>query len=233
MVMIDLPGLAIKDYYEQNRSSRLYVHDRFGPKVLMPVSLYFRSFAQMPELEQLAVRSSKGSVLDIGAGAGSHALELQERGLDVCALEISESGCKVMRDRGVREVVCADFFSFSGRKYDTLLLLMNGIGLCSDLQGFGVFLEKAKELLKTGGQIIFDSCDIKYMYEEFILPSNYYYGEVECSYQYGSLRSAWFKWLYIDYNTMQKIACSKGFESEQLAKDSNHQYLARLTLSAL
>ena len=227
--MIDLPGKAIHDFHFTERRKKLYVHDEFGPKVEMPVSYYFRSFKKMPVLERLAIEKCSGTVLDIGAAAGSHAAELSRRGVEVAALEISPLACEVMKDRGVPNVICEDFFAFEGQKFDTLLLLMNGIGISSTLKGFAEFLKKASILLNPGGQIIFDSCDIGYMYEGSEKPATQYYGEVRCRYEFAKELTEWFQWLYLDKVTMQKLAAENGFRSELLFEDENDQYLAVLT----
>ncbi|MHA6698070.1 class I SAM-dependent methyltransferase [Chryseobacterium sp. A321] len=226
--MIDLPGRAILDYFQGNKKTRLYVHDRFGPRVEMPISMYFRGVRAMPELELKALEQVKGEVLEIGAGAGSHALELQTRGCTVHALEISPSSCDVMTQRGVKTVICEDVFEYSAQKYDTLLLLMNGIGLCGSLEGFDKFLQKAESLLRPGGQIVFDSSDIDYMYAYTRKPS-FYYGQVECAYQYGKEITPWFHWLYIDFSALKKRALSLGWNTEFLFEDEHYQYLAKLT----
>lgn len=226
--MVDLPGIAIKEYYCDNSKSKLYIHDHFGPKVEMPVSIYFREEEDFPLLERLALQNCQGSILDIGAGAGSHALFLQEKGLDVTALEISESSSKIMQERGVKKVVCDDFFDAKLPLFDTLLLLMNGIGLCGTIEKIPVFLQKAHSLLKDNGKIIFDSSDIKYMYEDIPLPKHYY-GEVQYQYAYKRMKTDWFKWLYIDAKTMQSIASENGWEMQVLFEDENDQYLASLT----
>ncbi len=225
--MSDLPGFAILDYFQGQKKQRLYVHDRFGPRVEMPVSMYFRSLKDMPPLELAALDAVHGKVLEIGAGAGSHALELQNRGLEVHALEISAASCEVMQRRGVKTVLCEDIFEFKSGTYDTLLLLMNGIGLCGTLERFETFLKQAKTLLSPEGQIVFDSSDVNYMYVHTLKPS-YYYGQVECCYEYGLELTPWFNWLYLDSQTMSKIARSLGWEVEVLFEDDHYHYLARL-----
>ncbi len=226
--MTDLPGKAIYDFHFRKKRKKLFVHDMFGPKVEMPVSYYFRTLKKMPELEQKAIEFCKGKILDIGAAAGSHAIELQKKGLDVTAVEISPAACDVMKDRGIVNVVCKDFFKYEDEKYDTLLLLMNGIGLSSTLSGFKNFLKKAETLLNSNGQIIFDSSDIAYMYEEIEMPSHYY-GEVNCRYEYDKQLTDWFQWLYIDENTMLSIAEEEKWHCEIVFQDENDQYLALLS----
>ncbi|WP_312322053.1 class I SAM-dependent methyltransferase [Soonwooa sp.] len=226
--MTDLPGLAIKDFYEKKLKSKLYVHDQFGPKVEMPISMYFRNEVEMPELEDIALENCEGRVLDVGAGAGSHALALQVKGFDVSALEISPSACGVMESRGVKHVICADFFKFnSEEKYDTILLLMNGIGLCGTIENLKTFLKKAEELLNEDGRLVFDSSDTIYMYEHDILPERYY-GEVECAYSYKNLKTDFFKWLYIDQDKLREVAEELGWEMKVLFEDNHYQYLVEL-----
>lgn len=227
--MIDLPGLAIKNFYEKTSRAKLYVHDTFGPRVEMPISLYFRTEKQLPKLEKKALELCKGKVLDIGAGAGSHALILQNKNLDVAGLEISPAACEVMQNRGLKNVVCEDIFKFNEEKFDTLLLLMNGIGLCGDLEGFKKFLRKAQTLLNDNGILIFDSSDIDYMYEDNVFPTDQYYGEVTCRYEYQKEITDWFKWLYIDQQTLEKIASEEGWKSELIYQDENDQYLVQLS----
>lgn len=227
--MQDLPGKAIHDFHFTTLRKKLFVHDQFGPKVQMPVSYYFRKLKQMPEMEQIAIEKCFGKVLDIGAAAGSHSLEIQKKGIEVSALEISPKACEVMKARGINRVLCEDFFEFSGEKFDTLLLLMNGIGISSTIEGFRKFLKKAENLLNEVGQIVFDSCDVDYMYEDLEMPVDRYYGETKFRYEYDKQFTDWFPWLYIDQFTMQKIAVECGYHSEIIFEDENNQYLAVLT----
>jgi len=225
----DLPGKAIRDYFYKN-ASKLYVHDKFGPKTEMPLSIYFREERQMPELEKFALENCSGKILDIGAGAGAHVLALQQKGLEVSALEISPAACEIMEKRGVKNIICTDFFNYSfTKKYDTLLLLMNGIGLCSSIDGLKRFLNIAKNLLNEGGKILCDSCDIAYMYEGIGFP-NRYYGEAEVRYEYKNEFTDWFYWLYIDDATFEMTAAEMGWDFNLLKEDDKDQYLAELTL---
>lgn len=226
---MDLPGIAIKDYYFNHSQSKLWVHDHFGPKVEMPVSIYFRRENDFPQLEKIALQHCEGFVLDIGAGAGAHSLFLQEKGQNVTALEISEASCEVMRAQGVSRIICGDFFKVELPQYDCLLLLMNGIGLCGTIDRIPVFLQKAKSLLKENGRILFDSSDVQYMYEETEKP-HHYYGEVAYQYAYKRLKTEWFNWLYIDKETMRVIAEENGWKMVVLFEDSNDQYLAELSV---
>lgn len=229
--MTDILGDAIMDYYNYERSHILWVHDHYGPKVEMPVSTYFRNEKDMPELELKALSLCKGMILDIGAGAGSHALALEDREMDVTAIDISPQLVSVMEMRGVTKFIQGDILKYNGAQYDTLLLLMNGIGLVQNISGLRAFLQHAKTLLKPQGQLLFDSSDVAYLYEDDIPVMDGYYGEVECRYEYRKKKSAWFSWLYIDRHTLQLIAADEGWSVEIIMEDDSEQYLVRMTQS--
>lgn len=233
--MKDVLGQALTDYHQHQQSgSKLWVHNKYGPKEEMPVDVYFREAADMPELEWVALQQCKGRILDIGAGAGSHALVLQRMGLDVTALDISPLAAAVMKDRGVEKILLQDFFTMGGGEpgggFDTLLLLMNGIGLSGTLDGLRLFLAKARKLLKPGGWLIFDSSDIAYLYEGKIPAGKDYYGEILYQYEYKKERSDWFHWLFIDRKTLPQIARQEGWQTEVLFEDEWEQFLVKCEL---
>jgi len=226
---VDLPGEAIADLHFKNKPGKLWVYDEVGPRVEMDIAVYFRNRDAMPQLEQIALAECRGSVLDIGAGAGSHALALQDAGLDVTALEISPASARVMKDRGVRKVLLDDIYKHTGTRYDTLLLLMNGIGLAGDLDGLRSLLRHLRTLLKPGGQLLFDSSDVAYLFEEGFLPDDRYYGEIHCQYGYKRQRTETFTWLYVDFSTLEKIVITEGWRCEKLFDDGSDQFLVRLS----
>jgi SAM-dependent methyltransferase len=229
-VMKDVLGEALWDYYHQTTPQKLWIHNQYGPKEEMPVSIYFREEADMPLLELIALQQCSGTVLDIGAGAGSHALLLQEKEVAVTALEQSPKAVAVMQARGVEKVIQKNIFDYKEARYDTLLLLMNGIGLCATLQGLQHFLQHVKSLLNAGGQLLFDSSDVAYLYNGKPPKGSTYYGEIDYQYEYKKQKTGWFKWLYVDSKTLMKIATAAGWKMQVLYKDGQDQYLVRLTL---
>jgi SAM-dependent methyltransferase len=228
---MDVFGKALTDFYRKGHSKKLWLHNSYGKPEDMPVDIFFRSPAELSELELAALAVCRGKVLDIGAGAGAHSLVLQSEGFDVTALEISPAAAEIMRDRGVRKVIHGDIRAYSAETYDTLLMLMNGIGLCADVRGLQVLLPQLKSLLKEKGQILLDSSDIAYLYRPGKFPDDYYYGEISYQYEYQGDKGEWFKWLYIDFERLSELAASFGFACELLFEDDMDQYLARLSLS--
>jgi len=227
---MDVFGEALKDQYTKPPAETLWVHNSYDEPEEMPVDIYFRNEAEMPELELKALELCKGKVLDVGAGVGSHALALQSRGFDVTGMDISAPAVAIMKQRGLKKAIEGNILKYSGETYDTLLFMMNGIGLTGSLPGLKSFLNQVKELLNPGGQLVFDSSDLSYLYQEVAFPISGYYGEVSFRYEYKSQKGNWFKWIYVDQKTLKDVASQKGWQTEIIFEDESDQYLARLTL---
>ncbi|MFC2110641.1 class I SAM-dependent methyltransferase, partial [Bacteroidota bacterium] len=177
----------------------------------------------------------KGKILDIGAGAGSHALYLQNQLKEVTALDISKGAISVCKKRGISNTKTDDIWNLKEEKYDTLLALMNGTGICRRLENLGPFLIHLKSLLHKEGQILIDSSDIIYMFEDengdhWINSEQAYYGEVTFQMGYKGKKTTKFDWLYVDFNTLQRCANYNGLHCELLTEGEHYDYLAKLTL---
>lgn len=228
---MDVFGSALRDFYTNNFTTKLILRTSYGEPEDMPLDVFFRAEEDMPELELVALSSCYGRVLDIGAGAGSHALVLQELELNVTALEISPRAAELMRQRGVRHVVNQDIFTYAGEQFDTLLLLMNGIGLVGDITGLRQLLQHAKKLLHPQGQLLFDSSDVAYLYDYQLPGQEKYYGEIAYQYEYRQVKGEWFNWLYVDQDTLASVAGEEGWLTIILFEDEQDQYLAQLILA--
>lgn len=226
---MDVFGKALIDFYRNGEADILWLHNSYDEPEEMPVDFFFRDDEDMPVLELQALQMCKGKVLDIGAGVGSHALVLQAFNIDVTAIDISEIAVQIMKDRGVKKALVQDIFTYT-EKFDTILMLMNGIGLAGTLPGFKFFLLKLKSLIAAGGQVLFDTSNISYLYEELPKPQNRYFGEVSYQYEYKGEKGNWFNWLYIDQETIKTLAEETGWNSEIIFDDEEDQYLVRLTL---
>ncbi|WP_129715112.1 bifunctional 2-polyprenyl-6-hydroxyphenol methylase/3-demethylubiquinol 3-O-methyltransferase UbiG [Pedobacter sp. SYP-B3415] len=227
---MDVYGKALLDFYTTGHAETLWLNNSYGEPEEMPVDVFFRKKNEMPQLELIAMRMCRGSILDIGAGAGSHALALQRDGKDVTAIDVSEGCVEVMKKRKVKKALQGDVFRYKGRKFDTLLLLMNGIGLCGTVNGFNDFLRHIPALLAPGGQVIFDSSDIRYLYDDLDMPASAYYGEISYQYTYKGEKGSWFNWLYLDQDLLKKLANAAGWNCEILFDDGEDQFLVQLTL---
>lgn len=228
--MNDVFGQALRDFYDNSDPAPLYLYNNYGSREEMPVEIFFRDPEDFPELEHLALAFCDGKILDVGAGAGSHALALQNMNQEVYALEINPVACEIMKERGVTNIIQHDFFSYTGEKFDTLLFMMNGIGLAGRLERVIEILEHAKTLLNPGGQLIFDTSDISYLYKDGKVekPKTGYFGEVGFQYEYKGQLGQPFGWVYIDQNTLGSIGRIHGWAVQILFEDGEDQYLVRM-----
>ncbi len=235
--MNDPFGEAIQDYFEKGKAPDLIVNSNYTEDEIIPVSWLFRTLKEMPAIERTALQYCKGSILDIGAAAGCHSVILQEKGFDITALEKSEKACDVLRKREIQKVVCADIYEYSETKFDTLLLLMNGAGIGESLAGLKKLLNHLKNLLSENGQILIDSSDIKYLFEEedgslwIDLANESFYGEMEYEVKYKNSVSK-FKWLFVDFQNLKNVAGRCGFDCKLLEKGEHHDFLAQLKLKS-
>lgn len=231
--MSDPIGEAIADFYKNGTAPDILINTNYTEDENLPPAYFFRSFDEMPGIERAALENCRGKILDVGAAAGCHALELQKRGVDVTALDKSELAAEVMRKRGVEKVVCANLFQFEETGFDTILLLMNGTGIGQTLDGLKKMLLHLKSLLNERGLILIDSSDIQYLFEEedgsfwVELTNNRYYGEMDYQliYQNTSTR---FKWLFTDFETLAGVAKDAGLRCDLVAEGEQSDFLAKL-----
>lgn len=234
--MKDLFGQAILDYQTQNSPEDLLTETSISEEDEMSVSYLFRSFDEMPLLEQKALALTKGKTLDVGAGAGSHSLYLQnDKNIAITAIDISPQAIETCRLRGIKNALVADILTLESEKYDTILLLMNGTGIFGTLKQTATYLQKLQSLLQPDGQILIDSSDIIYMFDQdedgaYAVPADRYYGELDFTITYKRIKEEPFPWLYIDYNTLQNIALDSNLLCELITEGEHYDYLARLTI---
>ena len=229
----DPMGRAIADYHKDGKAARLRVFSPMFDEDEIPVKTLFRTMEEMPVIEQEALRLAHGSILDVGGGSGCHSLALQQMGKQVTAIDISPLCVGTMRERGVLDVREQDFFTLQGR-YDTILMLMNGIGIVGSLSRLPAFFMQLDALLAPGGQVLCDSSDICYIFEDedgFIDLTGIdgYYGELTYQMQYKEIKGEPFPWLFIDPETLTGQAEAHGYRCDIIAHGPHYDYLARLT----
>ena len=233
--MLDLFGKAILDFQTKNSPEDLVTETNISEADEMPVEYLFRDFKAMPKLEQKALQLANGKILDVGCGGGSHALYLQEKGFDVTAIDISANAIHACELRGLKTAQVQHVLEVENETFDTILLLMNGTGIFETLAETSKYIKKLKSLLNPNGQILIDSSDIIYMYDQnpdssYILPADGYYGELTFTISYKNETEEPFPWLYLDYNTFQNAAFANGLQCQLILEGEHFDYLAKLTL---
>ncbi len=233
--MQDIIGTALLDYYHGNYSEDIITETNISEEDELPLPYLFRSFKEMPKIEKKALKSAEGKILDVGCGAGSHSLYLQEKGLDVWGIDTSVGAIEVCKLRGLKNARNIDLLQLKNEKFDTILLLMNGTGIFQNLENTSTYLNHLKSLLNPKGQILIDSSDLQYMYDPteeggILVPANRYYGELEFKMSYKGMESEYFEWLYLDEKLFENICSENNLNFEVIARGENFDYLARITI---
>jgi len=231
----DPMGAAIYDYHKNGCADSLIVSSSMFEDDEIPVDTLFREFDDMPELEKTALEEAYGDILDVGAGSGCHSLALKKMGKNADAMDISPLSVAVMRERGVNAYL-ADFYDEAfDRKYDTVLMLMNGTGIIGNLDNMPDFFARLRQILKPGGCLLIDSSDLRYLFEEedgslMIDLADDYYGQLDYCMSYKEVQGEPFDWLYVDFDTLAFYAEENGFRTELLSQGDHYDYLAKITV---
>lgn len=232
---MDILGKALMDYHNRSYTEEIITHSSLDEEDVLPLPYMFREYKQMPVLEQVALNHCKGEILDVGCGAGSHSLYLQKNGFNVTGLDKSPGAISVCKQRGILKTINKDFLGIEKMQFDTLLFLMNGIGIAGKLKNLDRFLNQIKLVLRPEGQVLLDSSDILYMFKAdddggYWIPDDLsYYGEVTFKMTNKNEESEPFEWLYVDFNTLSRAANFNGMACELIKEGEHSDYLARLT----
>lgn len=232
--MKDVFGTAILDYQLGNCSEDLITSTSITEVDSLPLPYLFRNHSEMPSLEKTALKLSKGTVLDIGCGAGSHSLYLKSKGLKVKSIDISVGAIEACRLRGLNQAHVLDVMDETA-SFDTLLLLMNGSGVFQSLAHTPFVLSHLKTLINPDGQILIDSSDIKYMYEDedggyWMDATKDYYGELDYTVRYKN-QEATFSWMYLDFENLKIASEQAGLRCELIEEGPHFDFLAKITLA--
>lgn len=222
---MELHGQAMLDYLAGDEDAQCVLRrdDGFAYPPIFARQFFYPD--GLSEVDELAVNRCTGRVLDIGAGAGSHALALQRRGLEVTAVDISSKAVDVMSRRGVTNARVGDVFDPYPSPFDTVLMILN-IGTVRNLAGLTAFLTHLESLLADGGRLITDSVDPRdptdeayRRYTQAKIAKGCYLGERTLRFEYKGRTSDWFEWMHIDPVTLAEHVQHAGYAMETLATD--------------
>jgi SAM-dependent methyltransferase len=225
----DPMGKAIWRHYFENAPCMISLSIDGLEEEPMNSAYFFRAESEMNDLEQHALNECKGRVLDVGAGAGCHALVLQENGIEVLAVEQSPGACEVLIARGVRQVLSSDVMLLQQGGFDTILLLMNGFGIGRNEQGLVALLKHLKSLLAPGGKVIGDSTDIRYFREESLEIDLSDSPPHEVTFEVGvDGITERFAWIYPDEFLLEALAEEAGLKMNVIMHADEFHFLCEL-----
>lgn len=229
-------ALALVDYLKGNKEAAITVCRDDGFKSELPARVFFKSPEEFSTIENKALEMCRGAILDVGGGGGSISLYLQSRGARIKAIDICPELIGIMRWRGVENVEQADIFRLDNAQFDTIMMLGNGIGMVETLDGLESFLSKMSIYLKPGGQLVFDSLDVRKTdvpehleYQKANLKAGRYFGEIRMKFCYGDKEGPLFSWLQVDPETLVECALKTGWDCKIVFQQDDGEYLVQLT----
>ena len=229
-------GQALKDYYNGNNQVKNIIHREDGLSFDLPVKIFFKDPSEFSPIDNKALDLCFGKVLDIGAGTGYHSLALQNKGLDVTAIDIVPEAVEIMKKRGIQHTECIDIYQYQGKKFNTLLMMSHGIGITGNLDGFHRFLDHAFELTTTDGILVFDSLDVRetndpanLAYHEHNRRIGRYIGEINWQFEYNGIKGPPVSWLHIDPDTLKEELKKSDWTAEVIHQEPTGDYLVKLS----
>lgn len=216
----DVFGKAIMDVFRGKKVS-INVRRDDGHLDQENGSFYFTDFNQFPTIEKESMNLVQGLVLDVGCGAGRHALYLQTKGFNVVALDISRLAIRVARKCGVSNPIlaAAPWLPFRNETFDTLLLMFNNFGICGGYQETMRYLRELNRILKQGGCILASSlhptltADESHLkYHELNRKRGLPVGLVTVRLEYDGEVGNWFKLLLVSPEEMKMLSAKAGLK---------------------
>ena len=221
-------GSAMENYFEKNDNTPIRVFINKSEEPEMYPSVFFRPYKNMLKYEKIALKNSTGKVLDLGCGAGCHSLYLQNKAFDVTAVEVSKKSANVALSQGVNKVINEDWRNLNLKNFDTVLVLMNGMGLAESPTELKLMFRKLKSLLSKTGSILIDSTDVTYAKADWPMLDSEYFGKVQFELKYKG-KTQCFPWLFVDFETAVQTAKSVKLNVEVLERARNGHFLLRLS----
>lgn len=239
-VVGDAFGLALLDHLEHGSEARRHFIERDdGVLETFDTAIYFAGQSVWSETEVGVTERAGSRVLDVGAGAGRHAVSLQESGRDVVALDISPGATEVCRRRGVRETFTGTVFELveAGMDpFDTILLFGNNLGLLASPEHAPLFLDALGRLGRPGTEIIGTCVDpfqtddpLHLAYHQLNRDRGRLPGQLRLRSRWANIADDWFDYLFVPAAELEALADAGGWEMVE-HQPGPHPYLAILRL---
>jgi SAM-dependent methyltransferase len=223
---------ALEDHHRTGRSRRVHALRADGVGFEIETDEYFTLEGALAELDALALDACVGRVLDVGAGAGRHALELQARGHEVVAIDVSPICVAICRERGVLDAREFDVMDLASSeplgRFDTLHFGMQTIGVAGGVEPLETLLRRLRGCLRPGGRILADSSALREPWEGDASDRSASRGEIVLSTRYRGWRGEPFAWLYLAEEDLARVAEAAGYRMQTLGRVASGEYLASL-----
>lgn len=212
---------ALLAYLDGDPDAAVHVHCADGESEVVRAAEFFRPADAFQEWERVALDACRGRVVDLGAGAGCHALELAARGHDVIALDTDARSVAVMGRRGVTDARVGSLGVLDDGSADTVLMLQHGVGLAGDVPGLRWLLGEVRRVLRPGGRLVLDGRGPDHVDAAELAGASDadYPGVAELWMSYERCVGAVFPWLFADAARFDRIAGDAGLRATPLLDD--------------
>lgn len=205
---MDLIGLAVQDIIKGDQNVFTFI-DTAGRISTHDLKRYLRKKSQLTELEKQLIKRTYGNILDVGCATGYYLPLLMKKG-EAMGIDISDNLIGIARKNGLKNCLAGDIFKFkSKKKFDTITLLENNVGLGGSIANTKKLFNKLKKLLNKDGQVLMIIKNID-----------------DCNYFKIKLRPRWkgiegdkFEWISFNVNYLKDFMFKLGFQFEVLNKD--------------
>jgi SAM-dependent methyltransferase len=197
--------------------------------------LYFSEYKDWPPYEKEAMKHAKGRVLDIGCGAGRHALYLQKKGFDVLGIDNSSLAIKTCKLRGLRKakIMSIAQINFGPGSFDTVLMLGGNFGLLGSLKRARRLLKKFYRITSDDTLIIAESNDpyktdnpAHLEYHKFNRKRGRMSGQMRIRIRFEKYVGDWFDYLIVSKKEMKKIIEGAGWKIKRVLDSMKGRYIA-------
>lgn len=227
---------ALMDHFETGKPRRVQATRADGVCFEIETEEYFTLEGQLASLDAQAMQRCCGRVLDVGAGAGRHALVLQEQGCEVVAIDVSPLCVSLCQERGVRDARLFDVLDLSMEaplgKFDTIFFGMQTLGVAGGVGALGTMLTRLRASLSPNGKIVADSSALREAWDGEVADTSASRGEIVLSTRYRGWRGEPFPWLYLSETHLREVAEEVGFKVETLVEDPGGEFLVEMRPSS-
>lgn len=238
----DAFGHEIWDYYKTGKSYEIIERDDNLIEVSSGAPNYFSEYKNWNNCTKQAIKLTKGTVLDIGCGAGRHTLYLQKKGFEVIGIDNSPLAIKTSKMRGVKDarvIPIDDIGKFKNNTFDTILMLGNNFGLFGSYKKAKSLLRKMKKITKSDAIIIaeginpYNTKNIDHLsYHKLNKKRGRMAGRLRIRVRYRRYVGDWFDYLFVSQKEMKDIVKDTGWKIDKFIQDKEQStYLVILKKS--
>ena len=223
---------ALLDHYRSGRPRCVHALRADGVSFEIETAEYFTLDGQLSDFDRICLERCHGRVLDVGAGAGRHALAFQERGCEVTAIDVSPICTALCRERGVIDARTVDIMRLDRDEpmgqFDSIFFGMQTIGVAGGTKPLEELLRRLRKSLAPGGELLVDSSALREAWEGGEEEDSHHRGEIVLSTRYRGWRGDPFPWLYLAEEELAEVANRAGYEMESLAHVESGEYLVAM-----